>query len=725
MSANRILKKLAHIARVSLAILTAVPFSFGGTLAYAAPPDKDKDNGGNKKDSGSPIKHVIVIVGENRTFDHIFATYEPKPGESVDNLLSKHIIREDGTPGPKYPLAHQFMADATDSPLYQLAPKNKTLYGALPAPINGGPTDVCVDNFFVASGTCTLSQAMASEDGLDPDYYQFMLTGGSGLSGKVPDSRITGVHNSAPYSTLSPGPFQLTNSKGAATFPYDSYAASPVHRFYQMWQQFDCDASHISKDHPNGCLADLFTWTEVTVGSNNNGKPQPANFSTDYSPTASTTGEGATSMGFYNMQQGDAPYTKFLADHYAMSDNYHQPAMGGTGVDEILLFFGDAIWFSDGKGNPAVPPHNMSVPGFGGPVDEIENPNPVSGTNNFWIQDGYGGFGNLGTSKGVYGGGSYTNCSDPTQPGVAPILNYLQSLPRPIEPKCDPEHYYLLNNYNPGYFGDGSNAYTDTNSNNTPFTIPPTNQRSIGDVLLENNVSWKEYSDQFDQYAGLKGFAADPYQLNYASKTGVGANSDQYCNICNGFQYQTQIMTNSSIRTTHILDTTDLYADIAHGTLPSVSFVKPSGWVDGHPASSKWDLYEGFVKKIVDAVQANRELWESTAIIVTTDEGGGYYDSGYTQILDFFGDGTRIPLIVVSPYTKPGHISHQYADHVSVLKFIERNWNLPTISGRSRDNLPNPVIGQENQYVPLNSPAIGDLFDLFDFDHGKHGHDHD
>ena len=719
MSSKRILKKIAHAARVGFAILTALPFSLGGTFAYAAPPDNDQDKDQGKNRATSPIKHVIVIVGENRTFDHLFATYEPKSGESVDNLLSKHIIREDGTPGADYARAHQFSADATDSPIYQLAPKKKKLYSKLPAPLNGGPSDVCVDNFFVATGTCTLSQARASETALDEEFYPFMLTGGSGLTGKVPDSRITGVHASAPYSTLPPGPFQLTNAKGANTFTNDSYAASPVHRFYQMWQQFDCDASHISKLHPNGCLADLFTWTEVTVGSNNNGKPRPAKFSTDYAPGAVTTGEGGTSMGFYNMQQGDAPYTKFLADHYAMSDNYHQPAMGGTGLDEIILFFGDPIWFSDGKGNPAVPPHNQSVPGFGGPVDEIENPNPVPGTNNFWMQDGYGGFGKLGASVGVYGGGSYTNCSDPTQPGVAPILNYLKSLPRPIEPKCDPDHYYLLNNYNPGYFGDGSNAYTDTNPNNTPFTIPPTNQRSIGDVLLENHVSWKAYSDQFDQYAGLKGFAADPYQLNYASKTGEGANSDQYCNICNGFQYQTQIMTNSSIRTKHILDTTDLFEDIHKGTLPAVSFVKPSGWVDGHPASSKWDLYEGFVQKIVESVKSNRDLWESTAIFVTSDEGGGYYDSGYTQILDFFGDGTRIPLIVVSPHTKPGHISHEYADHVSILKFIERNWNLPTISGRSRDNLPNPVVAPDNAYVPLNSPAIGDLFDLFDFDHGK------
>jgi hypothetical protein len=74
--------------------------------------------------------------------------------------------------------------------------------------------------------------------------------------------------------------------------------------------------------------SDYFTWTEVTVGSNNNGKAQPSPFCTDYLPGCATTGEGATAMGFYNMQQGEAPYTKYLADHYAMSDNYHQPVNG-------------------------------------------------------------------------------------------------------------------------------------------------------------------------------------------------------------------------------------------------------------------------------------------------------------------------------------------------------------------------------------------------------------
>jgi len=673
--------------------LAALLLNFFAPVAQAAKP--------SDSNTVTPIKHVIVIVGENRTFDHIFATYQPVAGETVNNLLSQKIITAGGAPGAAYAKAQQCSADVTGHTVYELSPSSgKALYGVLPTPLAGGPSDVCKDN-----GICNYGDLRSSEDGLSNhpiDYYDFLLTGGSGLTGHVPDSRITGVHSTAPYSTLPAGPFQITNG---TTFTNDSYANSPVHRFYQMWQQEDCSMSHYSPANPSGCLADFFTWTEVTVGSNNNGKAQPTNFSTDYAPGKVTTNEGATAMAFYNMQQGDAPYFKYLADHYAMSDNYHQPAMGGTGLDSIMLFFGDALWFSDENGNPKTPPHNEITP-FGGPVDEIENPNPVTGTNNWWIQDGYGGFGNNGGSTGVYGGGSYTNCSDMTQPGVAPIVNYLQSLTPKISPNCETGHYYLLNNYNPGYFGDGTNAYTDTNPHNTPFTIPGTTQRSIGDVLLENNISWKSYNDQWDRYLG------DKYQLNYGK---VGPLSDQYCNICNGFQYQKQIMTNDAVRTSHIMDVDQLYQDIKNGELPAVSFVKPSGWVDGHPASSKWDLYEGFVTNIVDLVQSKPDLWATTAIFVTADEGGGYYDSGYIQPLDFFGDGTRIPLMVVSPYTKPGHISHSYADHVSILKFIEHNWSLPTISSRSRDTLHNPTASSASPYVPANSPAISDLSDLFQF----------
>jgi phospholipase C len=303
-----------------------------------------------------------------------------------------------------------------------------------------------------------------------------------------------------------------------------------------------------------------------------------------------------------------------------------------------------------------------------GIVDEVENPNAAAASNNWYSEDGYGG-GSYGSP--YYGGGSYSNCSDPSAPGVSSVLEYLGSLPYKVNPRCDAGHYYLLNNYNPGYFGNGADAATDFSKNNTVFTIPPSIVRNIGDALLAKNISWKYYGDQWNLYKN------DPYYLNP---------NDQYCNICNFFQYSTSIMTNAAVRTAHLQDTVDLYADLQKGTLPAVSFVKPSGYVDGHPSSSNLDLFEGFAKKIIDGMQSNPELWRDTVIFITVDEGGGYYDSGYIQPVDYFGYGMRIPMIVASRFTRPGHISHQYNDHVSILKFIEANWGLDPLTQSSRDN---------------------------------------
>ena len=64
-------------------------------------------------------------------------------------------------------------------------------------------------------------------------------------------------------------------------------------------------------------------------------------------------------MGFYNMSQGDAPVFKFIADHYAISDNFHQGIMGGTGASFIYLGTGDLAFYGDGNGNPLTPPEKL------------------------------------------------------------------------------------------------------------------------------------------------------------------------------------------------------------------------------------------------------------------------------------------------------------------------------------------------------------------------------
>ncbi|MGN6086956.1 alkaline phosphatase family protein [Trinickia sp.] len=607
----------------------------------------------------TPIKHVIVIVGENRTFDQVFGAFRPRAGQTVSNLLSKGIITADGQPGRNFALAAQNTAQAVDPTRFDMSPGGKQPYTVLPAPNTGSAPTAASDTN--PPPFATLAAAQAAEGAvLEPQDVVQLTTGATGLPHHVPDTRF-----GANTFTLPNGPFQISRVGP----DYDQYITSPVHRFYQNWQQADCSASRASWKDPSGCAMDLFAWVETSVGAGSNGKPQPPNF------TDQTTGEGSTALGYYNVNTGDMPYFTELARKYTISDNYHQPVMGGTGANSIMIGAADAFYYTDGQGHAATPPSN-----------QIEDPRPRAGTNNWYAQDGYS-------------GGSYSNCSDRSQPGVGTIRDYLDALPYRPKANCAPGAYYLLNNYNPGYNGDGT-------VNTSAFTIPPSPVRTIADTLLAKGVSWKYYGE------GWNSFVAN-------------SPTSTYCNICNPFLYETAIMTKPAIVKAHLQDATDLYADIASGNLPAVSFVKPGGLLDGHPSSSKYGLFEAFTRKIVDQVRGNPKLWASTAIFITNDEGGGYYDSGYIQPVDFFGDGPRIPLIIVSPYSRGGRVVHQYGDHVSLLKFIERNWRLAPITNRSRDNLPNPVQLHFNPYVPVNAPAIGDLFDAFHFDRRHHGNGDD
>jgi len=196
---------------------------------------------------------------------------------------------------------------------------------------------------------------------------------------------------------------------------------------------------------------------------------------------------------------------------------------------------------------------------------------------------------------------------------------------------------------------------------------------------------------------------------------GEGANggnpTSDYCGICDPMQYSSSIMTNPVLRSYTQYDSNQFIADATDGTLPAVSFLKP-GNDDGHPGYSTLAAFENFAARAISAVMNNSKLWRSTAIFVTMDETGGYYDSGYIQPVSFFGDGPRVPMLVISPYARRDFVDHTYNDHVSILKFIEANWGLSPLTSYSADNLPNATPGV---YVPKNRPAIGNLMTLFNF----------
>src|SRR6201992_3927221 len=233
-------KQLAATATriIHTGLISAAVFQLAIGSAFAAPLANNQPS--RDDDTASPIKHVIVIVGENRSFDHVFATYVPKKGESVMNLLSEKIIKADGQPGKNFNREQQLSATDTSSDGYLLDPTTNAFPGSvMPAPLVGGPTDSYVKND-------SLSLAKQSENGLPADYYAYLVTGGTGQTAGTPDMRISNVNS------LPPGPFQLTNGD---TFTYNDYAQSPVHRFYQMWQQLNCDGTKSTKQDSSGCHA--------------------------------------------------------------------------------------------------------------------------------------------------------------------------------------------------------------------------------------------------------------------------------------------------------------------------------------------------------------------------------------------------------------------------------------------------------------------------------------
>lgn len=543
----------------------------------------------------TPIRHLIVIIGENHTFDNVFATYKAPRGQHVDNLLSKGIVDLNGDPATRFSRGTQRQAEAEAA--YTPTPTTTHAYTTLPQPAT---------------------------------------TYATGVPAGVPDARFP--------ADLPSGPFQITKY-----VTYDAHTGDPVHRFFQMYQQVD------------GGKMDLFPWVGVTAGIG----PQNA----APAPMPGHTFQGGEAMGFYNMATGDAPVFQSLARRYAISDNYHQAILGGTGANFIAIVTGDAA-FHNTLGQADVPP-----------AGQIENPNPQPGTDNFYIQDGYR-------------GGSYVNCAERTQPGVAAVYGHLDALPHKLfnDGNCATDTYYLVNNYGLGYDYQGNARPIDAQHT----TLPPQTVPTIADALSARSISWKWYS---------------------GGRHANSAPDHEYCGICDPLTGFTSIMTTDLKKNLQGMD--EFYADVQSAdTLPAVAFIRPFESKAGHPANATMPDFESFVEDVVNRVRANPKLWAQTAILVTTDEGGGYYDSGYVQAVDFFGDGTRIPMIAISPYAKPGFVDHSYTDHASILKFIERNWGLEPLSTRSRDNLPNPEM-EEDSYAPANAPAIGDLMTLFDFHHAK------
>jgi phospholipase C len=174
-----------------------------------------------------------------------------------------------------------------------------------------------------------------------------------------------------------------------------------------------------------------------------------------------------------------------------------------------------------------------------------------------------------------------------------------------------------------------------------------------GDLLNDAGIGWAYY-------------AADPDQLGYiwSAYSAIG-------HVRNTPQWRR-----------HVLPVDRVIADIGRDRLPPVTWIAPRYEVSEHPQYN-FCLGENWSTQVIDAIMKS-SMWRSTAVFVTWDDYGGFYDHAAPPQVDGFGFGIRVPLLVISPYALRGAIDHHLGEFSSVLRFIEDNWHLRSLTGRDR-----------------------------------------
>jgi len=205
-------------------------------------------------------------------------------------------------------------------------------------------------------------------------------------------------------------------------------------------------------------------------------------------------------------------------------------------------------------------------------------------------------------------------------------------------------------------------------SGNEPSTMYPcADHPTLTDELNSKSISWRYYTPS-------------------AGSLWTGPNAIQHMCGPNNPPPNATACTGSDWVNNVVLNETQVLTDITGGKLPQVSWVIPNGVNSDHPGSTTGTGGPSWVASIVNAI-GNSSYWANTAIVITWDDWGGWYDhvppprlvndgtswgSGYVY-------GFRVPLIVVSPYARAGYISHTNHDFGSILNLIEKTFNLPSL----------------------------------------------
>lgn len=174
---------------------------------------------------------------------------------------------------------------------------------------------------------------------------------------------------------------------------------------------------------------------------------------------------------------------------------------------------------------------------------------------------------------------------------------------------------------------------------------------------------------------------------------------------------------NDPTMASNVVPMSQLGGDLVAGNLPSVTFIDPEGDLPGdlaindHPPGSVASG-DAWTASVVAAVMGG-PMWSRSAILLTWDESGGFYDHVPPEQVDALGYGFRVPMLVISPYAKRGFVDHDVMDHTSILKFIATNWELSSLTPREANasdmfsafSFPNgTVAGYSAEALRLASP---------------------
>jgi len=192
--------------------------------------------------------------------------------------------------------------------------------------------------------------------------------------------------------------------------------------------------------------------------------------------------------------------------------------------------------------------------------------------------------------------------------------------------------------------------------------VPNQTLTTIGDRLSKEDISWAWYSGGWND--ALAGHPDALFQFHHQP-----------------FAYFAKYADGTAAKAQHLKDETDFIAAARAGTLPAVSFVKPLGAVNEHPGYTNLKIGEDHVVELLRALRSNPQ-WKHTAVIITYDENGGFWDHVAPPVIDKWGPGSRVPTLVISPLAKHGYVDHNTYDTSSILALIEHRWHLAPLGTR-------------------------------------------